>query len=86
MTKKIYHSRYDVICNTTDLQSDSCHVNTCGRWVVVRYIYREEDIDDFVNYFMHIPSNTRDYVVTQLYLEDGRSHTKLAEHPEEGSV
>ena len=69
--KLVAESKYNhLVCNTVDLQSESSHDNTCGRWCIVRYDFRTTPIAEFEDYFLMYPSKLRDQLVTLLSLDE----------------
>src|SRR5271170_4596704 len=51
LTKLLYNSGRQIEYNDHKLQQDKS--STCGRWVLVRYVLRNMNIDDFANLFMN---------------------------------
>ena len=47
----INKSGYKLIENLHQLQEKKEHVNTCGRWCVLRLIFRDETLNEFVRLF-----------------------------------
>ncbi len=47
LTKLIYDSPYELEYNPHHFQKLDGNVNTCGRWIILRYIYKSLTIDEF---------------------------------------
>ena len=59
-----------VICNTTKLQQDDKNkIQTCGRWVLARFLLREMNIQDFNQLFNMVNDKVKDIFVTLLTLQ-----------------
>lgn len=66
LTWLMLHSRYPIEYNDFQFQTLSEDIGTCGRWCGIRYQMSDTSLDDFIDTFKQIPSNTRDLVVTRL--------------------
>lgn len=64
LTALLYKSGYNVEYNDKKLQIQKKDVNTCGRWVAMRIIFRNMNIDDFIELFKGTKYYSSDDLIT----------------------
>lgn len=63
LRRLIYDSRYKyIVYNDHPLQERKFGINTCGRWVVTRLLFRNMPLDKFVKYLYSFKMNLDDIV------------------------
>lgn len=62
LTRLLRNSHLKVYFNTYDFQEDKQNVNTCGRWVVARLLYRKKTLRQFYNIVMNSGLKPDDFV------------------------
>jgi hypothetical protein len=67
LTYLIEQSKYKLIQNTTQLQKYKHDVNTCGRWVAIRFRFREFSLKQFVDLFKNLDGDFYVSAMTILY-------------------
>jgi hypothetical protein len=65
LTNLLNKSKYKVEVNLTQIQIDSKHINTCGRWAGLRVRFRDIPMKKFIDMFKN-GKNSPDYMVTAL--------------------
>lgn len=63
LTNIFRNSPKKIISNTKRLQTFRDDVQTCGRWVVVRYLLKHLELDEFLGIFYHLKPQTPDEMV-----------------------
>lgn len=68
LCKLLYDSEYDLIYNDYEFQNKKDKkMSTCGRWVLLRYLFNDLSIDDFyklIECFTKELNESKDYVCT----------------------
>lgn len=57
LSQLLYNSKYNIEYNEFPLQEKRKNINTCGRHVVVRLLYRDHDIYEYVNMLTNSTNN-----------------------------
>ena len=71
LTRMIINSEYtNVICSSTQLQVQNNNIQTCGRWLIVRWMLKHMDIDSFINLFLLMDWKIRDLFITLITIND----------------
>lgn len=63
LIKLLYESGYKIVYNDDKLQEEKKGVNTCGRHVIARLMYRDIDIDDYVRMIKNSGMKPDDFVL-----------------------
>lgn len=68
LTKIFQMSRKKIVDNTTRLQQIREDINTCGRWVVARYLLKGLELDDFLKLIKYFVRPSDDLVAAMTML------------------
>lgn len=68
LTHLLYKSGYNVEYNDYKLQEMDNNIKTCGKWVILRLLKRNINIDDFAKFFINNPMHN-DLMVDAIYNE-----------------
>ncbi len=67
LTKLLYNSKYKITYNHHQFQKYGHNINTCGRWVSLRLIFRKLSLKQFIKLF-DLKGINNDWLVTALTL------------------